>query len=617
LLKENLGIEIVETEELITAAKLIEDYNAAKKKTENLSYRIGALTSDIIKYTEEFNLSKYIKQTKATIFENIKSFVEQDCENIEPIESKVEFFEAIVELKKQIDKRRVIYNENIKLQEFVNSCENNTVFDEKELTKNGYSPNINLHLKDVYKAHNEKIDSFYESSKTKKCNLKKYLLTSNKVEKNQRALLSLNQLLKALPDKKFEITKVDNVTKHKEKDNIAVFDVFNTGLNILVLGEAGSGKSTNLQYYAKTLYDNDVNYLVIFSTLSKLATKINNETNKDLSKAIYKFMAENRTSMSFDDFENNIRNEKSLFILDSIDEAIVSYPWILDSLSTFSIRFPKAQIITSSRFSVENLQTLDFNVISLLEFDDIKKDSFFKKWFNNDVENVTKILEHLKNNPRLNKVVCNPLSATIMATLQEQNVPLPLSESSLYKARFELLSGVFDKYKDVHRMKVPPEKILTAAREIAFMMHKSGDRTASKSNIIRMITQKNKILGNVDILVDELIFPAEILLPHIEGGYDFGHLKFQEYLASEHLIHIRSIRAIELVKKKWWHEALILYAQHSFEIDWIITEICDLGYATKHQNILRKLISQRSNEEIEQLLRKLEFAISDEKENSI
>ena len=219
---------------------------------------------------------------------------------------------------------------------------------------------------------------------------------------------------------------------------------------------------------------------------------------------------------------------------------------------------------------------------------------------------------HLDNNPALDKIVTNPLSATIMATLQSSNVPLPKTEASLYRKRFELLSGLFDRFKGINRMKSQPESLLNAAKHIAFQMHLKKQRLLLKSEIVELVNEHMGDACDSNLIVTELITPSEILLPDPDGKYGFGHLRFQEYLASEQLVHIRDFNTPKFIKTSWWHDVYVLYSQHAHEIDWLINDATANGYTTKVKKLLTIMISNRSKSEISKLSHRIETATRDE-----
>ncbi|MFA0071985.1 hypothetical protein AB4344_29650, partial [Vibrio breoganii] len=115
-----------------------------------------------------------------------------------------------------------------------------------------------------------------------------------------------------------------------------------------------------------------------------------------------------------------------------------------------------------------------------------------------------------------------------------------------------------------------PDIILQSSRELAYYMHEQNCRELSQEAIVSFLTDSLhcEVQGNKVFL--ELISPCEILLINPNGKYGFGHLRFQEYLASEQLVNLRKVRWDKILVSPWWHDVFLLYSQHAYEIEWLV-----------------------------------------------
>ena len=82
--------------------------------------------------------------------------------------------------------------------------------------------------------------------------------------------------------------------KSEERFSLSVHSIFDTGLNIILLGGAGAGKTTSLQMYTKKQLENTdkkVFYLPLARVLSTISKPVNSSipTVESLMKAIFKF----------------------------------------------------------------------------------------------------------------------------------------------------------------------------------------------------------------------------------------------------------------------------------------------------------------------------------------
>ena len=419
---------------------------------------------------------------------------------------------------------------------------------------------------------------------------------------------------------------------HKEMDNfsikplektdasnksITLIDALFSKYNILLLGDAGSGKTTNLQVHAKRLYESNYDGIVIYSTLNeicKLQLNLSSEQDKYcLFGLLAKFLINLGIRKSVNELEYSLKNQKCVIILDSVDEAISSFPWVIKSMIDLSNGLSQGKIITSSRYTVEEISELGFLSLSLCPFNREQKSQFFKKWFDCSL-GAESIMKHLAENPKLDDVVTNPLSATILATLQQHKIPLPSTEASLYKKRFELLTGLFDRFKGVHRSKLSPELLLEAAQYLAFEFHRKLKREFTRDLAIDCLNNSDIYLDQDENthIIDELMSPCEIIQPSAEKLFSFGHLRFQEYLASREIQIRRDLILHKLLLSNWWHDVFYLFAQDARGIDWLVEDAISNDYSTEAKDILMLLISLRSEGEINKLNRKLRIALARE-----
>lgn len=377
----------------------------------------------------------------------------------------------------------------------------------------------------------------------------------------------------------------------QEPCRLSIEQVFNTGRNITVLGGAGSGKTTNLKAYAQSLIERNDERLVVFSTLSNICKSCRDAASYNIEDGVLSYFNEKSIELSRIELLAELKRGSASIILDSIDEAISEYSWVVESIVRFGKQFPDSQIIVSSRFSIDDINHIPFAHVSLLPFSNEQKKEFFDKWFNNETDSV-EIIKHLDKNKSLSEIVVNPLSATILCVLKENGINLPETEVELYGERFNLLSGKFDLTKNIKRLRTPSDTLLSAAQYIALSIHKMKKREFERSELILLL---NKWMGrdnkNISDVVDDF-FKSEILLVNYDGKLTFGHLKFQEYLASKEIIKDRNFRVSTLFSSTWWHEVVILCAKGSREIDWIMNYALDNGLAEKHKKILLRITDE-------------------------
>lgn len=567
LSNRNLGFYFYNENELSIADSDLAEQKKISEKIDSKSSYILSARSSISNLVSNSSFSKVFPHSSSSEFDDFIFFEyrhvklsNEDFKNFNNEVSKIkEILEKIEPVRNEIKELR--YKKDEKAENY----------------------KISIHSKLICKRLESSIDLLLEMERNGDINVKNYLANSQTIDICYKIIKNNESAFKKV-DLKIERTPA----------KISIKEAFHSGKNIIILGEAGSGKTTNLQIHAIDLYNNYPNKLTIYMTLSELAVYMDKNSEANVIDGISFFM--NKLGIdhfSFQSLSEHFKNSETCLILDSIDEAIVRYPWILNSIRNFSSIFTKCQIITSSRFTVKDLPSLGFVNISLLPFSKASKEEFFCKWFSEDNNIVKELIEHLDKNPELDNVITNPLSATIMATLKESGVQLPTSEATLYKKRFELLSGVFDKFKGINRMLSSPDLIMSSCRHLAYVMHSKNLREIEEDSLLKVLS---KHVGNNELakrVFSELVSPCEIILINPNGKYGFGHLRFQEYLVSEHLVNLRNVKFDKLLLSPWWNDVFLLYSQHAYEIEWLVNYVTANGLTYRVHELIRKMINYR------------------------
>tara|TARA_Y100000588_G_C14211546_1_gene906901 strand:+ start:574 stop:1989 length:1416 start_codon:yes stop_codon:yes gene_type:complete len=389
-----------------------------------------------------------------------------------------------------------------------------------------------------------------------------------------------------------------NKDKANDRVSISPHDIFESRKDIAVYGGAGVGKTTTLQAYATQLKDHSDN-ISIYIPLNKLVERlqeiiVSTESRDFLnSELLLKIVL---MSKGFEPTPEMISEAKTALpanltlILDGLDEIYSQINEIIPAITDFKAKFPKAQLIISSRDCVSYLSKIDFLGITLLPFTENQLESFILGWMN-DKALAARLVQDVKKN-NLYDHIKTPLLATITCSLTENGVKTPKSEYEIYDERLLLLTGEYDKHKRINRQTQKSQNLIRVARKLAFSMQKDNLRSLSKE---RIISRLNKSLSNhyeaslIEKCVDELIDPCNILIRDpISKNYSFGHFRFQEHLASNELKQNREIDITELAVKDWWVGTLSLYAQE-IEFSHLIEDLYH-----KHSNIQNALTTLKA-----------------------
>mgnify|MGYP000586332433 CR=1 FL=1 len=398
------------------------------------------------------------------------------------------------------------------------------------------------------------------------------------------------------------ILSVEN--KYRIQGNI--FPLLDNGFNITILGEAGAGKSTTLQNFHLSKIRHSKRYY-FWAPLPKVVKCWQNEcSEKSLKKStliegLYYYLIQQSISITKSEFENILKKQRTIFILDAIDEVIKVVPNLIGKLKSFAETYPEVQIITSSRDDCDlNIKTL-FPTIRLLPFTDKQQLQFIQNWFGpSKKEKIEEVKNHLQNQSNVQEITRSPLLLTILCVLTDYKITLPDTEIKIYEDRIYLLLGYYDNIKGIERrLSFRPQTFERVIQKIALHLHKSNLRDTTLEELVSIAnrTLENKLDGEPGkIIVNELIAPCNLLIPmSVNNTFGFGHLRFQEYLVAKEIKGERSVNLIEIIDNSWWEGTLLLFADMNESIDWLIDLISKSGKFSNVSELLVKMSNKRKD----------------------
>lgn len=411
----------------------------------------------------------------------------------------------------------------------------------------------------------------------------------------------------------------------------SISELIRSGHNLIVLGEAGAGKTTSLQHFALSTVDEyeelgTSERLCLFVPLGRMISKWKSKHLADdeyapkwlLETAIVEYLRTANVTITVERFIGMLKKEPITLLLDGIDEAIKGAPWIVDEMRKMTDSYELLQIVTSCRTVGDYVKNLPYASVALLPFTDSQRDRFTRSWFESRASDLdrakalaVKVTQHLKENEELAKIVKSPLLATVLCVLAKkgaessaEEIRLPSTEISLYDTRMRLATGLLDTQKGVSRLSCTQEELLIAARSAAFKLHLHGQRDEEKEALLAWATDqsRNRIpFTRCDEALKELVDPCMILVPMSDGGrLGFGHLRFQEFLAAQEIATNRAIRVGRLIESEWWQDTFVFLAKLDGDFRWLI-ELLSESEVEKGRDTLLAMISARPGYEREGL----------------
>ena len=347
---------------------------------------------------------------------------------------------------------------------------------------------------------------------------------------------------------------------------LPIADIFDVGLNLSILGEAGAGKSTSLEMFKYQNYGSDrIIFLIPLGYIVKDYESLGKGKDHYIENLILYFLDKNNINLSTHQLNQYLTDENSIVLLDGLDEAIKVNNDLPNLIEIFAVKYPMIQIILSSRFYGEYVDKIPFFAVTLLPFTTIQRKEFINKWFKQSGEKIAiKVIEHLRANKQMDLAVRNPLLTTTLCNLAENNLPLPSNELRLYEERLKLFTGYYDNVKHISkRIFSSPSILELIAQKIGYHLHVNNVRELPKQNILEFLATDLKFRYTIDEInlgFEELISPCEILVPMTGlDNYGLGHLRFQEHLAAKEIASNRSISYIKFIEIEWWYDVILFY----------------------------------------------------------
>jgi formylglycine-generating enzyme required for sulfatase activity len=387
---------------------------------------------------------------------------------------------------------------------------------------------------------------------------------------------------------------------------------------VVLLGEAGSGKTTCVHYLTIALSSIHQNIttkkpLPAGSTLARyfpirlILRDVTIPTDRktcgvdilwnalrgDLTKKIGREQAD----LLFPHLQKRIKTTPCLIMLDGLDEVPESEERrqrLLEAIEHFAAPLKQSIVVVTARpYTYDNPKwhLPHFEILDLLNFSSEQIKSFIsrfyesvqvvKNWDNTLVElRKSGLNEAVQSREYLHKLAERPLLLTLITSVDSSGSQLPEDRAELYKQTIDLLLQRWHLRKEssvaeqeiVKFFSTDASKVLGILQKLSYKVHERQGRESKPKEDAPADIDKDEIWGafshslpkdiDIDSLLNFLEKRAGLLLDRGEGIYIFPHRSFQEYLAagflntqSDEKFHFDTIFRSG---PKWWHEVVLL-----------------------------------------------------------
>jgi len=322
---------------------------------------------------------------------------------------------------------------------------------------------------------------------------------------------------------------------------------------LIILGSAGSGKSTFCKSLFIELIEKPIGIFPIFIELRHL----NSSPDKSIYNFILNTMISINPSFNRDQLDYAFKLGKILVILDGFDEVNSEDREVIErEILYISNNYHGVRILVSSRFDNRFSSWEEFYQYRILELDKNKALTLINKLdYDRQVKMsfLTELDEKLYSSHT--SFSSNPLLLTMMLLTYEQIAEIPNKLHLFYEQAFLTLFNKHDSLKSMYKRKSFSQLPLDEFKRCleAFCILSYCDRLYSfEENEINKYLINSIVVSGVntkshDFLND--LLDSVCILQRDGLGFNFTHRSFQEYFSAQFLVNVTSARKYDLFEK--------------------------------------------------------------------
>lgn len=383
----------------------------------------------------------------------------------------------------------------------------------------------------------------------------------------------------------------------KEQKSLNLEGILQRSVRVVILGGAGTGKTTLLSYLANTfasallqrstpaqnILGISENILPILIPLRQYGRYVEQNPNKSASPAGFMEFLDNyflqwNIELPSGFFIQFLERGNCILLLDGLDEVISpAREFVTQTILSVAQRYPISRIIVTSRPATYFPYGLggDFAHYEISSFDKSSIAQFIHNWLSLAFQDQAKVnqraeslLYAITENSQLSVFTQNPLLLTVLVILYYNRRDVPLHRVDLYEDALDVLLARWDSAKGIQPSKTNLAGIKNLLATLAFTAQNAGIDEMNESLIVSVFSKelmrKELSLQSTDALAQSFSLLADfkeragILIERSPHTFSFVHRTFREYLAAIALTQRDDFVDLVLQKKNddFWRESI-------------------------------------------------------------